>query len=48
MGFLEAGDPYGWEDSREDGIMAWVREHGIEQFIAVWEKVGTRVGQARN
>jgi len=39
MGFLEAGDPYGWEDSREDGIMAWVREHGIEQFIAVWEKV---------
>jgi len=39
MGFLGLGAPYEWKDSLDDGIMAWVREHGIEQFLAMWEKV---------
>ena len=38
-GFLEAGEPYTWDESREDGIMEWVRTHGIDQFLAMWEKV---------
>ena len=38
-GFLEAGEPYAWEDSREDGIMEYVRKHGVDQFMAMWEKI---------
>jgi len=39
MGFLGLGAPYEWGDSLEDGVLAWVREHGIEQFLAMWNKI---------
>ena len=39
MGFLGLGDPYEWEDSREDGIIQYIREHGVEQFVNMWKKV---------
>jgi glutamate--cysteine ligase catalytic subunit len=37
MGFLEVGEPYSWEDSRE--VIEYIREHGVEQFLAMWGKV---------
>ena len=39
MGFLGLGDPYTWEDSREAEAIKYVREHGIQQFIHMWQKV---------
>ena len=39
MGFLGLGDPYEWEASRDDDIIKYIREHGIEQFVAMWNKV---------
>ena len=39
MGFLDEGKPYTWKDSREDGVIEHVREHGVEQFLQMWEKV---------
>jgi len=39
MGFLEEGEPFDWQTSRENGSMEWVRRHGIEQFLSMWEKV---------
>ena len=38
MGFLGLGDPYTWEDSREEAIQ-YVWEHGIQQFVHMWKKV---------
>ena len=37
MGFLEAGDPVPWSDSLE--FLAYVREHGVAQFLQIYEKV---------
>ena len=37
MGFLELGVPYKWKQSRE--VIAYVRRHGIAQFIAMYNKV---------
>ena len=39
MGFLEVGLPYDWPDSREDGIIEHIREHGIDQFLSLYNKV---------
>ena len=46
MGFLEGGRPLTWDESREEagkesGIPAvqYVREHGIDQFLAIYNKV---------
>merc|ERR1719267_419230 len=39
MGFLAVGEPYGWSDSREEGIITYIREHGIDQFLAMWDRV---------
>ena len=38
MGFLGLGSAYSWEDSVEEAI-EYVRKHGIEQFLVMWEKV---------
>ena len=37
MGFLEVGTPYEWPDSLD--VIGYIREHGIEQFLAMWDKV---------
>ena len=37
MGFLEAGEPLDWEESKEH--LKYVREHGILQFIATYNRV---------
>eukprot|EP00966_Prymnesium_polylepis_P092746 2146813-Prymnesium_polylepis.1 len=39
MGFLELGDPIPWKESRD--VIAYVRKHGIKQFIAMYNKVRT-------
>jgi len=39
MGFLAIGEPFDWPDSREEGIISYIREHGIDQFLAMWDKV---------
>ena len=39
MGFLEVGEPYTWTESREDGIIEYIRQHGVGQFLAMWDKV---------
>ena len=39
MGFLDVGEPYEWSESRENGILEYIRAHGIEQFKAIWDKV---------
>ena len=37
MGFLEGGHPLPWEESRR--AIKYVRDHGIEQFLKVYDKV---------
>ena len=39
MGFLAVGAPFDWHDSREDGIIEYIRKHGVEQFLIMWDKV---------
>ena len=39
MGFLEVGEPFDWPDSRDAGVIEYIREHGITQFLSMWEKV---------
>ena len=39
MGFLEAGEPIPWTESLE--LIAYVREHGVTQFLNVYNKVKT-------
>ena len=41
MGFLEVGVPLQWSDSLP--FCAYVRQHGIEQFLALYHKVKGRV-----
>ena len=33
------GEAYEWADSLEDGVLAWVRDHGIDQFLSMWSKI---------
>lgn len=40
MGFLEAGTPLEWSDSLE--FVKYVREHGIAQFIATYNRIKDR------
>lgn len=43
MGFLEAGTPMRWEDTKKyHEILEYVIEHGIIQFLNVYEKVKDR------
>ena len=37
MGFLEAGEPIPWKESLD--LIAYVREHGVTQFLNVYNKV---------
>ena len=39
MGFLEAGEPIPWKESLD--LIAYVREHGVTQFLNVYNKVKT-------
>ena len=39
MGFLGLGDPFEWTESREEERIKYVREHGIEQFLNMWDRV---------
>ena len=39
MGFLEVGEPYDWPESRDERVIEYVRTHGIEQFLTMWDKV---------
>ncbi len=41
MGFLELGVPLHWRDSLL--YAAYVRRHGVEQFLATYHKVKGRV-----
>ena len=42
MGFLELGIPFSWIDSLE--WVAYVRTHGIQQFLHVYDNVKEREG----
>ena len=39
MGFLSSGQPFDWHASRESRVIEYIRKHGIEQFLMMWEKV---------
>ena len=42
MGLLSLGTPLAWPDARP--LASHVREHGIEQFLALWRKIKDRKG----
>lgn len=42
MGLLFIGTPYEWEDAKVHADH--VRKHGIQQFIAMWNKLKERKG----
>ena len=42
MGFLEAGIPIPWEDAVEKGVNVYVREHGVIQFLNLFNHVKGR------
>lgn len=42
MGLLFLGKPFDWEQSKEHH--AYVREHGITQFLKLWERFKDREG----
>lgn len=42
MGLLALGTPLAWEDASK--YADHVREHGITQFLHIWDKLKGRVG----
>jgi len=42
MGLLALGTPLPWSEAKKHAD--YVREHGIEQFLSVWEKLKDRTG----
>ncbi|GAA6020450.1 hypothetical protein JCM11491_000251 [Sporobolomyces phaffii] len=42
MGLLALGTPLPWSEAKQHAD--YVREHGIEQFLSVWEKLKDRTG----
>merc|ERR1711974_289698 len=40
MGFLSEGDTLDWEEAKK--ISDYIREHGVKQFILLWNKVKER------
>lgn len=42
MGLLFLGKPFNWEQSKE--YHEYVREHGITQFLKLWERFKDREG----
>lgn len=42
MGLLFMGTPFAWEDSKQ--YIDYVREHGITQFLKLWERFKDREG----
>lgn len=42
MGLLFAGKPLSWDDSK--AYHEYVREHGITQFLNLWDKFKDREG----
>ena len=40
MGFLGIATPMAWEDSRK--FLKYVREHGVEQFVATYNRLQAR------
>ncbi|GAA5922707.1 hypothetical protein JCM1841_001112 [Sporobolomyces salmonicolor] len=42
MGLLALGTPLPWSDAKQHAD--YVREHGIEQFLAIWERLKDRTG----
>lgn len=42
MGLLALGTPLAWEDASK--YADHVREHGITQFLYIWDKLKGRVG----
>lgn len=45
MGFLEVGNPLEWQDSDDyHSVLNYVSEHGIKQFLEVWNLVKDRKG----
>jgi hypothetical protein len=42
MGLLSLGTPLAWEDAKK--YSDHVREHGISQFLSIWENLKDRQG----